>query len=81
MIIFGELTLFKGENFKPYLEKVLQLLFIVSKMAFNISPDVNEDIVDFSKNLKYALIQAFTYIEFSFNDEKEKVKLKEILKK
>ena len=69
MIIFGELTLFKGDNFKPYLEKVMQLLFIVSKMAFNISPDVNEDIIDFSKNLRYALIQAFTYIELSFNEK------------
>ena len=67
--IIGELALFTGENFKPYLEKVMQLLFSAAKMGVNIPPDADEDIVDFVKNLRYELIQTFTCIELSFNEK------------
>ena len=67
--IIGHLALFTGENFKPYLEKVMQLLFSAAKMGINIPPDSDEDIVEFVKALRYELIQTFTCIELSFNDK------------
>ena len=67
--IIGELALITGENFKPYLEKVMQLLFSAAKMGVNIPPDVDEDIVEFVKGLRYELIQTFTCIELSFNEK------------
>ena len=67
--IIGELALITGENFKPYLEKVMQLLFSAAKMGVNIPPDVDEDIVEFVKCLRYELIQTFTCIELSFNEK------------
>ena len=67
--IIGELALFTGENFKPYLEKVMQLLFSAAKMGVNIPPDADEDIVECVKTLRYELIQTFTCIELSFNEK------------
>ena len=67
--IIGELALITGENFKPYLEKVMQLLFSAAKMGVNIPPDVDEDIVEFVKDLRYELIQTFSCIELSFNEK------------
>ena len=67
--IIGHLALFTGENFKPYLEKVMQLLFSAAKMGINIPPDADEDIVEFVKALRYELIQTFTCIELSFNEK------------
>ena len=69
MNIIGELALITGENFKPYLDKVMQLLFSAAKMGLNIQPDADEDIIEFVKNLRYELIQTFTCIELSFNEK------------
>ena len=66
--IIGELVLFNGANFKPYLETVMKLLFSAAQMGVNISPDADEDIIEFVKNLRYELIQTFTCIELTFND-------------
>ena len=66
--IIGELVLFNGVNFKPYLESVMKLLFSAAQMGVNIKPDADEDIIEFVKNLRYELIQTFTCIELTFND-------------
>ena len=67
--ILGELVLFTGVNFKPYLETVMKLLFSAAQMGVNISPDADEDIVEFVKSLRFELIQTFTCIELTFNEK------------
>ena len=67
--ILGELVLFTGVNFKPYLETVMKLLFSAAQMGSNISPDADEDIVEFVKKLRFELIQTFTCIELTFNEK------------
>ena len=66
--IIGELVLFTGVNFKTYLEDVMKLLFSAAQMGLNIGADADEDIVDFVKTLRYELIQTFTCIELTFNE-------------
>ena len=66
--ILGELVIFSGVNFKPYLETVMKLLFSAAQMGLNIGADADEDIVEFVRNLRYELIQTFTCIELTFND-------------
>ena len=66
--IIGELALFSGVNFRGYLDDVMKLLFSAAQMGLNIAADADEDIVDFVKTLRYELIQTFTCIELTFND-------------
>lgn len=70
--IIGQLVLFGGINFKPYLETVMRLLFSAAQMGVNIPQDADEDIVEFVKSLRYELIQTFTCIELTFNDNQNK---------
>ena len=70
--IIGELVLFTGINFKPYLETVMKLLFSAAQMGVNIPQDADEDIVEFVKSLRYELLQTFTCIELTFNDNQNK---------
>ena len=44
--IIGELVIFSGVNFKPYLETVLKLLFSAAQMGLNIEVEVDENIVE-----------------------------------
>jgi hypothetical protein len=66
--IIGELALFSGVNFRGYLDDVMKLLFSAAQMGLNIAADADEDIVEFVKTLRYELIQTFTCIELTFND-------------
>ena len=70
--IIGELVLIPGENFKPYLEMVMKLLFSAAQMGINIPADADEDIIEFVKNLRNELIQTFTCIELNFNEKPNK---------
>ena len=67
----GQLILFTGNKFEKYLEMVMKLLFSAAQMGINISPDFDEDIIEFVKNLRYELIQTFTCIELTFNDNEK----------
>ena len=70
--IIGELVLFTNVNFKPYLETVMKLLFSAAQMGVNIPQDADEDIVEFVKSLRFELLQTFTCIELTFNDNQNK---------
>ena len=70
--IIGELVLFTSVNFKPYLETVMKLLFSAAQMGVNIPQDADEDIVEFVKSLRFELLQTFTCIELTFNDNQNK---------
>ena len=70
--IIGELVLFTGVNFKPYLEAIMKLLFSAAQMGVNVPQDADEDIVEFVKSLRYELLQTFTCIELTFNDNQNK---------
>jgi importin subunit beta-1 len=67
--ILGELVLITEDSFKPYLEKVMKLLFSAAQMGVNIPPDADEDIVEFVKELRYELIQTFTCFELAFGEK------------
>ena len=67
--ILGELVLITEDKFKPYLEKVMKLLFSAAQMGVNIPPDADEDIVEFVKELRYELIQTFTCFELAFGEK------------
>jgi importin subunit beta-1 len=67
--ILGELVLITEDSFKPYLEKVMKLLFSAAQMGVNIPPDADEDIVEFVKELRYELIQTFTCFELAFSEK------------
>ena len=70
--ILGELVLITGNNFQPYFETVMKLLFSAAQMGINIPPDADEDIIEFVKKLRYELIQAFTCFELTFNEDSNK---------
>ena len=69
--ILGELCLFTSNIFQPYLEAVMKLLFSAAQMGVNIGPDADEDVIEFVKTLRYELIQAFTCIELTYNDNQQ----------
>ncbi len=66
--ILGELVLIIEDKFKPYLEKVMKLLFSAAQMGVNIPADADEDIVEFVKALRFELIQTFACFELSFGE-------------
>ena len=73
--LLGEIVLFTGVEFKPYLEKVMALLFSAAKMGIGETGEEDEDIIDFIKNLRYELIQTFTCIVLTFNDNENNKEL------
>ena len=67
--IIGNVAIFEGNNFSIYLENVMKLLFSAAQMGFNLGNNIDEDLVDFVKSLRYELIQTFTSIELTFSNE------------
>ena len=66
--IIGNVALFEGTNFSLYLENVMKLLFSAAQLGFNLGNDIDEELIDFVKTLRYELIQTFTSIELTFNN-------------
>ena len=66
--IIGNVALFEGTNFSLYLENVMKLLFSEAQLGFNLGNDIDEELIDFVKTLRYELIQTFTSIELTFNN-------------
>ena len=66
--IIGHIVLFDGNNFSPYLETIMKLLFSAAKLGFNLGNNLDEDLIEFVKSLRYELIQTFTCIELTFNN-------------
>ena len=65
----GELLLYMGNDFEPYLEMVMKLLFSAAQMGVHVPPDSDEDLIDFVKRLRYELIRTFTCIELTVNGD------------
>lgn len=65
----GEIALTIGIGFSVYLPPVMELLFSACQMAGNIKEDDDEDTIEFVKLLRFELIQTFTCIEFSLDDQ------------
>ena len=65
--IIGNVVIYEGINFSPYLEDIMKLLFSAAQMGFNLGNNVDEDLVEFVKKLRYELIGAFTCIELTFS--------------
>ena len=66
--IIGNVALFEGASFSPYLDTVMKLLFSAAQLGFNFGNNIDEDLIEFVKSLRYELIQAFTCIELTFNN-------------
>ena len=71
--IIGHIALFDDTNFGPYLETIMKLLFSAAKLGFNLGNNLDEDLVEFVKSLRYELIQTFTCIELTFNKMNDKL--------
>lgn len=67
----GEIALSIGTEFQPYLEVVMKLLFSAAQMGVDIPEGTDEDVIEFVKSLRYELVQTFTCIELTFNDNKD----------
>ena len=70
--IIGHIVLFAETDFSPYLETIMKLLFSAAKLGFNLDNNYDEDLIEFVKSLRYELIQTFTCIELTFNDNQNK---------
>ena len=71
--IIGNVALFEGSNFSPYLDTVMKLLFSAAQLGFNLGNNMDEDLVEFVKSLRYELIQTFTSIELTFNNNENNI--------
>ena len=65
--IIGNVVIYEGTNFSPYLEDIMKLLFSAAQMGFKLGNNVDEDLIEFVKKLRYELIGAFTCIELTFS--------------
>ena len=74
--IIGNAAIFDGASFSPYLKNVMELLFSAAKLGFNLGNNIDEDLVEFVKNLRYQLIETFTCFELAFNpNEKNEINI------
>ena len=71
--IIGNVALFEGTNFSRYLDTVMKLLFSAAQLGFNLGNNIDEDLVEFVKSLRYELIQTFTSIELTFNNNENNI--------
>jgi len=71
--IIGNVALFEGTNFSPYLDPVMKLLFSAAQLGFNLGDNIDEDLIEFVKSLRYELLQTFTSIELTFNSNENNI--------
>ena len=71
--IIGNVVLFEGNNFSPYLDTVMKLLFSAAQLGFNLGNNIDEDLIEFVKRLRYELIQTFTSIELTFSNNENNI--------
>ena len=71
--IIGNVALFEGTNFSPYLDTVMKLLFSAAQLGFNLGENIDEDLIEFVKSLRYELLQTFTSIELTFNNNENNI--------
>ena len=67
------MALFEGTNFSPYLDPVMKLLFSAAQLGFNLGDNIDEDLIEFVKSLRYELLQTFTSIELTFNSNENNI--------
>ena len=61
----GEIAMVIEGEFEKYLSSVMSLLFSACEMGTNIGDDVDEDTIEFVKELRFEIIQTFTCIQFA----------------
>jgi hypothetical protein len=71
--IIGYVAMFEGTNFSIYLAPVMELLFSAAKMGFNLGYNIDEDLIEFVKTLRFQIIQTFTCLEMTFNNKENNI--------
>ena len=66
----GEIAMVIEGEFEKYLSSVMSLLFSACEMGTNIGDDVDEDTIEFVKELRFEIIQTFTCIQFAMYEKK-----------
>ena len=71
--IIGYVVIYEGNNFSKYLDPVMKLLFSAAQMGFNLGYNIDEDLIEFVKTLRFQLIQTFTCLEMTFNNKENNI--------
>ena len=66
--IIGYVAMFEGTNFSIYIDPVMKLLFSAAQMGFNLGYNIDEELIEFVKTLRFQIIQTFTCLEMTFNN-------------
>ncbi len=68
----GEICMAINEHFLKYLDTIMKLFLSAANLATSVPDLDDEDTIDYLKNLRFELIEAFTFISFSLDDCKKK---------
>lgn len=64
----GEICLAINEHSLKYLDTIMKLFLSAANMATTVADQDDEDTIDYLKDLRFELIEAFTFISFSLDD-------------
>ena len=71
--IIGYVAMFEGTNFIIYIDPVMKLLFSAAQMGFNLGYNIDEELIEFVKTLRFQIIQTFTCLEMTFNNKENNI--------
>ena len=71
--IIGYVAMFEGTNFSIYVDPVMKLLFSAAQMGFNLGYNIDEELIEFVKTLRFQIIQTFTCLEMTFNNKENNI--------
>ena len=71
--IIGYVAMFEGTNFSMYIDPVMKLLFSAAQMGFNLGYNIDEELIEFVKTLRFQIIQTFTCLEMTFNNKENNI--------
>ena len=71
--IIGYVAMFEGTNFSIYIDPVMKLLFSAAQMGFNLGYNIDEELIEFVKTLRFQIIQTFTCLEMTFNNKENNI--------
>ena len=71
--IIGYVAMFEGTNFSIFIDPVMKLLFSAAQMGFNLGYNIDEELIEFVKTLRFQIIQTFTCLEMTFNNKENNI--------
>lgn len=64
----GEICMAINENFLKYLDTIMKLFLSAANLAATLADPDDEDTIEYLKDLRFELIEAFTFISFGLDD-------------